>query len=556
MATKAKNKVEFLELDYQLAELPSSQHRAGLAGLVLMTNWLKRKGNEQGICEITRLDELGATLRLDERGLQALFDELYAASWEENPESSQRKKSGTNEIIPPVRIEERESPDSQTGKIKKKTFYIYPIVVPRGAFLLDLDPSANGDKGIWVKLWRDMMWSILRGVPVTRKPFEARADKSHYDDAAKTWRELCEPLTFTVDLPSTYYIGAQAFNAENVPFKDRARYQFLLHFWPYVAQIYKPAMIDNEGERKFIGYALAVPDVADLKWFCDELIQVLRFSRSTDVAGYVPREAVVDLAVESALDVLRRLHERLAKQAGGHATSELVLGIDVIHVEKQGNSIKLLGTARVDPEAAMIDEYAAIHDSFKNHLFRRQRLINLMARRAWYVGFERLLCRLPYKQSIGSKTFRRDVRQTFEVELKSRTEEQKQMVEEAMASSDVPPTGASSAPADNTESLVYRLVGNYIARKLKSKYQLEWASAKNNPTQKAKYEEMKEKVARDAFLAARSRTGADFADYFASTLCSVPQFMSEQDFAALAQALYQEPDRIRTLTMLALSARA
>ena len=36
--------IEVLELDYNLAELPSSQHRAGLAGLVLMVQWLKRQG--------------------------------------------------------------------------------------------------------------------------------------------------------------------------------------------------------------------------------------------------------------------------------------------------------------------------------------------------------------------------------------------------------------------------------------------------------------------------------------------------------------------------------
>ena len=37
MAKKKKAQaLETLEIDYQLAELPSSQHRAGLAGLVLM----------------------------------------------------------------------------------------------------------------------------------------------------------------------------------------------------------------------------------------------------------------------------------------------------------------------------------------------------------------------------------------------------------------------------------------------------------------------------------------------------------------------------------------
>ena len=72
--------IEVLELDYNLAELPSSQHRAGLAGLVLMVQWLKRQGTHKGTCEIIRLSERGATLRINQEGLAALFDEVYAAS--------------------------------------------------------------------------------------------------------------------------------------------------------------------------------------------------------------------------------------------------------------------------------------------------------------------------------------------------------------------------------------------------------------------------------------------------------------------------------------------
>ena len=66
---------------------------------------------------------------------------------------------------------------------------------------------------------------------------------------------------------------------------------------------------------------------------------------------------------------------------------------------------------------------------------------------------------------------------------------------------------------------------------------------------------MKGKLARDAFLAIRSRTGQDFIDYFASTLCSVSQNMNEHDFTALTKALLEDTDKVRTLTMLALSAR-
>ena len=59
---------EILTLEYNLAELPSSQHRAGLAGLVLMVEWAfgaesigknSKKGepDKKGLFEIVRLEE-------------------------------------------------------------------------------------------------------------------------------------------------------------------------------------------------------------------------------------------------------------------------------------------------------------------------------------------------------------------------------------------------------------------------------------------------------------------------------------------------------------------
>src|ERR1700742_1478004 len=220
---KATKKIEVLELDYQLAELPSSQHRTGLAGLVLMVRWLERQGTNKGVCELKRLDELGATLLINESGLEALLNEVYGAYSEERAYPQPFKNKA------PLREERKEITDEKTGKTKTKTVYIYSVAVPKGAFLIDLDPGADGNKGIWIKLWRDMVWSIFRGVPATRKPFEDRADGKLSDDATKIWGDLVQPPHYSVDLPSTYYIGAQANNAENVPFKDRAGFQFLLH---------------------------------------------------------------------------------------------------------------------------------------------------------------------------------------------------------------------------------------------------------------------------------------------------------------------------------------
>lgn len=549
--SKRAPQVEVLVLDYQLAELPSSQHRAGLAGLVLMVDWLKRQGINKGICEITRLDDRGVTLRINQEGLAALFDEVYAASKEEVEEAKPRRAKGSDKFKPPLR--EIVKQVVKSGKTESKVHYIYPACVPKGAFLVDLDPSANGDKGDWIKLWRDVIWRIFRGVPATRKPFEDRAEGKQTKDSAEVWRDISQASDYSVELPSTYYIGAQAMNAENVPFKDLARFQFLLHFWPYSIQIYVPSVVNNEGERNFVGYALAIPDIADLELFCEEFPAVLR-GRGVELAGYRPRESVVDLAIEGALDMLKRLRERLASHAGAHATGGLVLGVDVVHVDKQGNNIRTLGVGRIDPENTMIDDYARIKATFWNPLFRKQRLLNLVNSRPWQAEFDEILCGLPYEESIGNRTFSHDARESFRQEV--------QLIEEEargnMSDDFMPEAVAvgSNATSLSCEALVYRVVGFYLQKKLKSKYQLEWSAVKENAARSSEYNEMKEKVARDAFLAVRSRSGVDFADYFASTLCSVSQPLSEQQFIRLAEALYDDTDKVRTLTMLALSARS
>jgi CRISPR-associated protein Cmx8 len=519
-----------------------------LAGLVLMVQWLKRKGTHKGMCDI-RFDERGATLRINKEGLTTLFDEVYAASKEEQ-ERQQPLKNRQKTLIPPLREETRTEIDPKSGKEKTKTVYIYPTIIPKGAFLVDLDPSASGDKGLWIKLWRDVIWSIFRGVPATRKPFEDRAEGQQTKDATAVWADLIQPSDYPVELPSTYFIGAQAVNAENVPFKDRARFQFLLHFWPYAAQFYVPAVINNDGERTFVGYALAIPDVANLGWFCEELPQVFH-TRGIEPAGYRPKDSVVDLAIESALDMLKRLRERLPIGASLH---DLVLGVDVVHVDKQGNNIKTLGVARIDPELTMIDDYMRIKDSLWNPQFRKQRLLNLVNHRAWYTGFDDLLCSRPYEQIIGNKAFGHDAREAFRQEVEPTAEERGANMSDD-TSPDVVTTESNEPVKLSCEALVYRVVGIYVQRKLKSKYQLEWSAVKDTPSRHKEYEETKEKVAREAFLAVRSRSGLDFADYFASTLCSVSQPLSEQQYVTLAQALYEDTDKVRTLTMLALSAR-
>jgi CRISPR-associated protein Cmx8 len=355
-------------------------------------------------------------------------------------------------------------------------------------------------------------------------------------------------------MPSTFFIGAQDSNADDVPFKDRAKFHFLLHFWPYIAQVYVPRFVDNEGEVKTNGFVLAIPDVANLGWFCEELPILLK-NRNPEVFGYRPKSCFVDISIEGALDTLKRLQERIAVL--GASLDTLVLGIDVFHAYKPPDnpqaSVETKGVARVTPEVAMIDEYSRLQHALWNPLIKRQILLNLVSNRPWYDGFDKVLSNLPYKelfseQCEGFKYFRHDLRW-----LLSPGERREQaMPDEILA--DVESEGNINQIGMSYELLVYRVINVYIRRKLKSKYELEWSAVKDDPSKRKEYEETKEKVAREAFLAVRSRNGMDFADYFASTLCSVSQPLNEQQYVKLAQALYEDTDKVRTLTMLALSA--
>lgn len=540
---------EPLTLEYNLADLPSSQHRAGLAGLVLMVEWHDENPDKKGVCEITK-NETRATLVIDQEGLRSLFDKVYAASIERQERDKVIKNPRTKEIIPYDDTVEKEVTNEKTGKLEKKTFYIYPQVIPRGAFLVDYDPTSDGDNGIWIKLWRNMIWSILRGVPATRRPYDERSEGEFTEDADKVWLELNRPSGYAVELPSTYFIGAQASNAEDIPFKDRARFQFLLHFWSFVAQIYVPMTWSydrktNRESPKDAGFALVIPDVANLEYFCIDFKDVLT-NRGHELFGYRPKESIVDVAAEGALELMSRINEQLATRVS-HKISDLLLGVDVVHLEKQGNNIRLWGNARIDPDLNLLKEYNRVKSRFTNALFRRQRILNVLnSKREWFDGFGSLLSKTDSELTIGSQSsfFQNDVRKAFEeVGVITQSKGVKNVETETKAS--VPKT---------LESIIYQLVRTYIRSKLEGKYQKTWKSEWSQQ-EKDEYNKLKGKIARETFLAIRSRTDADFTEYFASTLCSYYQFsLSGDGFDLVAKALQEENEKVRTLTMLALSA--
>jgi CRISPR-associated protein Cmx8 len=528
LKASAVDKSAVLTLHWNLHELPSSQHRAGLAGVALCVEFLKRRSDHHSICRIEEIDDESLTLVVDRIGMQSLFDDLYCATMKET--RSKSKWAGAE----PKRVDEVEIKDEKSGKTKTEKRFVYDKVEPAGSLVAEWDA---GTPKLWLKLWQDLVWSTLRGVPATREAYNARAESRVIEDGGDAWDELATKPCKTVDLSSTYALGIQDKTAENVPIEDTARNRFLLHFWPVVVAIYVPAVLQRDGKRDFIGYAIAMPDVALLGDFVVAWERVAR-GRGCEPSGYVPREAVIDLAAEAGLDVVRRSNEIVGNKQGAAATRSWLAAVDVFHLQKDGNNVRMRGIGRVVPQRQQDDEYKRVHDAgYWSPLFRRQRISNVVDGKPWWSGFDRLCSITPDEMTIRHDSFQHDCKAALtEVEMKQ----------------DVPET------EQTLEHLIFTRVQSYVLGKTERKYDLTWGKVRGNPAQEKEYSDKREKVAREAFLAVRSRTGADFVGYFTSTICSVPQHASEEKYLEVARALMDpnQVERVRSLTLLALSAVA
>jgi CRISPR-associated protein Cmx8 len=522
-------------LDFNLAELPSAQHRAGLAGLVLMIQelqrwpWFKKRQQEDGaLINVKNIDQYGAEIELNQAGLTALFDLAYLAQTEERKSKSKIKNH--------IRIDEVETTDKK-GKPKVEKYYVYEVVTPDGAFLEDWDRS---EKQVWIKIWRDMFWSIIKGVPATRNSFISRCDfnlpngDSFSKDSNSVWNSLKKPEN-TTGQSGAFYLGAMAVNAENVPTQDLVKWQFLLHFWAFVAQVYCPSIIDKDGKRNFNGYVIVVPDVSNLKNFCRKLPTVLR-SRSPEALGYRPKESIIDAPEESVLDLLSLIQATMADEIKSQGFRNLILGAEIIHAEKQGNSIKIHSHSYVQPFSdKVMNTYQNIKKLYWCPWFRRQRLINLLHDQAPWYGFDEVLSCVPRKWLWENNSyFSHDARKLFTqeggFEMNSTTSKTREYAK-----------------------IVYDIAQGFVLSKLANKYELKWKECKGNPKLEREYDEKKEKVVNEAFLAIRSRTEKQvFIDYFVSTLYP---FVRKDEFADFAEKLFQQTDEIRALTLLALSSQ-
>jgi CRISPR-associated protein Cmx8 len=416
-------------------------------------------------------------------------------------------------------------------KLKDVTVHIYPQVEPQGALLAESVPRGEGGER-WIKLWRDMLYAIVRGIPTQRGPYERRAAKLSCGEGEAAWALLSgKKADASLSLASTMYLGAQSVTAENVGFKDTAKQMFLLHFWPLVAQIYVPATLARlkDGWRtQYEPYVLAIPDICDLEGFCKVYMKYLP-ERSVEVRGYLPAAAVVDLPAEGGLALMSALIAESSK------TQRLnLLGVEVIYAKKEGNSVNIRDFKRIDPGGLMLRRYNNIKSNYKDINVRRLLIENLIEGRPWITGFGRFLSVQSTDLTIGRGLFQHDARLLCT------------QLEESMSDN-----------SDDLKTAIWWTVKNWLhARVVKRKPEFKSRDDVKSSADKMEYNKQTSKAAMEAFYAARSRTGRDFADYFTTTLCAVPQSMQQSRYMELSAKLLDDSgcEDVRALTLLALSA--
>lgn len=483
------------------------------------------------------------------------------------------------------------------GKPTEKTVYVYDETQPCGRFLGDKYPDGDG---LWLKLWREMLWAVPRGRPKAREPYDQRADGTTCKEGPNAWANLLKTHKarakngfHTAEVSSALWPGAQAVNAEGVAFEGRAEHNLLLHFWPLAVLLFVPQKVEADGSSDFAGYTLAVPEVSHLRRFTRLYPRLLQ-GLPTDARGYRPAGAVIDLPAEGGLAFLDHMAAVAAAKVEGdeaHDLKEAMAGVEYLHLVKAGDNVKLMAAGRVAADVTLMAGYREIvHPNvangqpvYRNPLFRRGLLEAVLGGDftpdRWHRPFARPLA------EFEPAVFLRPPRQTDEADdltgppafatdagrrLADRAKRHLAALQEYDAMPE-PDRGAAPRPDPELPVIVNKVVRTYLQALTEARPgcslkpyrdeqdRVRWDDIPRDVL--GRFNAEKRKVGESLFMDFRSRRDRAFVDLFATRFFTAKQYLPDDDRLKLANVLIaadaeQDWDDLKTLTLLSLSANS
>ena len=560
-----------IDVRYDLRNLPSAQHKAGLAGLLLQIESMRERRDkglleaDRDVPEVVEQTATTAVIRFSERSAQDLFDDLYNA----NPIERWTYKWPKDKKGRPKREVPEEVTDAR-GRKSVKVRLFYDDAEPFSFFL---DNFTQGDKESWHKLWREMIYDVPRNKPMTRQAFKSRAEGQPTKEGGEAWKSLlalvkaqAKGTPAKTELAGSLMLAVQAVTAEAIPFEDRVEAQLLLHFWPLTARVFVPQRVNSDGESKFVGYALAIPEVGDLCRFCDrykELLQKLDAKKNL----FRPAGAVVVLPEQGPLEFLHNLDRLTAEKSLAGRTAKYVAGIEFFYMVVDGKNVKLKAHGRIPVQDKLIAEYGMIRRDFHNSEMVAGLILALLRNRPWFAELDAPLHEREWSYFVHSAQDRRrtppamfgfawDADHQFKG-LISTSSRGRTAEEPAMSQPDASP--------EAVDAIIYELVRIFVRERACARAGLDPDKDKDWWTRTA---DERRVVCAKLFLEFRSRHGDEFVAYFADTIASVAQWLDEDRFLIVSRALMlphtphdgpgrpRTRDDVKTLTMLALAAHS
>ena len=547
---------------WSLPDLPTAQHKAGLAGLFVYVSKMPKFIQNAPIPVIESKSPLELSIRLTQASLTTLMDSVYAG--EKHLVESRKKWRGRTPVGEKTVTEEEK--DQQ----KQVKVYLYEHVRPK-AELIAYWMGGDGENS-WVVLWRDAVRGVLRAGGGMEKVYEFTPKQESPTKGSGDLKTLWNGLVAAArnhrgavkTVPTSMFIGAEERSAERVDFKGEVRHNLLLHFWPFVSPVFVPKALQREKgqwKRKDRGFVMAVPEVGNLTEFASVIDAHWRRVQNTDDggSGYRPQQSWIDTAVEGAMVFLHTLAiDKLDNMDDGDFF-DAVPQVELYHLEKRGNSVRMLAAESVRLSAGTLKKFDRICGRPRlNVLFKRLRLRNLLDGLPWHARVtDTLFNRFPVElfiRSAKSPGFAQNFGLSSREQFRNERNEMSDQI--------------------NIASKIYDMVGEFVAQRAEKRSgikrdelpkkdgQIDWSS----PSEKTnRYLEAREKVATDAFLAIRGRNPDEFVDYFIGSICAVPQFTGakgvspEQGFITISNALHESESKrteMKNLAMLALCAHA
>ena len=324
--------------------------------------------------------------------------------------------------------------------------------------------------------------------------------------------------------------------------------------------------MDADGKLEFVGYALAIPEVADLDKFCKHFKQLL--SKLDDRRNlFRPAGAVVALPEQGPLEFLHNLDRLITEKVLAEKPSTYVAGIEFFHMVVAGNNVKLKAHGRIPVERrGLIEEYGDIRRSFHNPEIVAGRILALLRDRPWFAELDATVHEREWSYFVHSTQERRrtptamigfawEVDRVFQ-SLVERNPYAFPQEGQAMSEPDVPP--------DAVDAIIYDLVRVYVRERACNR-----AGVKTDDRDWwTKTADERRDVCAKLFLEFRSRHGDEFVGYFTDTIASVAQWLPEDRYLTISRALMRPyaahdgsdrprtRDDVKTLTMLALAAHS